>query len=72
MDHYEHRSWPAWHRHMIYVFLGLHFMLRLRIQFRKNSSPHVTSSTEAHCGNFFTEFSDFERSHRNYQISHSS
>nr|WP_320013527.1 hypothetical protein [uncultured Desulfobacter sp.] len=19
MDHYEHRSWPAWHRHMIYV-----------------------------------------------------
>jgi hypothetical protein len=72
MDHYEHRSWPAWHRHMIYVFLGLHFMLRLRIQFKKNSSPHVTSSPETHCGNFFTEFSDFERSHRNYQIPHSS
>jgi SRSO17 transposase len=35
MDHYEHRSWPAWHRHMIYVFLGLHFMLRLRIRFKK-------------------------------------
>lgn len=33
MDHYEHRSWPAWHRHMIYVFLALHFLLRLRIRF---------------------------------------
>ena len=22
MDHYEHRSWRAWHRHMIYVSLG--------------------------------------------------
>ncbi|MBI4737075.1 MAG: IS701 family transposase, partial [candidate division NC10 bacterium] len=29
MDHYEHRSWPAWHRHMLYVFLALHFLLRL-------------------------------------------
>ena len=72
MDHYEHRSWPAWHRHMIYVFLGLHFMLRLRVQFKKNSSPHVTSSTEAHGSNFFPEFSDFERNHRNYQVPHSS
>jgi len=35
MDHYEHRSWPAWHRHMIYVFLALHFLLRLRIRFKK-------------------------------------
>jgi SRSO17 transposase len=35
MDHYEHRSWPAWHRHMIYVFLALHFLLRLRIRYKK-------------------------------------
>jgi len=35
MDHYEHRSWPAWHRHMIYVFLSLHFLHRLRIRFKK-------------------------------------
>jgi len=39
MDHYEHRSWPAWHRHMIYVFLALHFLLRLRIKFKKK--PHA-------------------------------
>ena len=35
MDQYEHRSWPAWHRHMIYVFLALHFLLRLRIKLKK-------------------------------------
>ncbi|MFH0728605.1 MAG: IS701 family transposase [Pseudomonadota bacterium] len=38
MDSYEHRSWPAWHRHMAYVFLSLHFMLRMRLRFKKNSS----------------------------------
>lgn len=35
MDQYEHRSWPAWHRHMIYVSMALHFLLRLRIRFKK-------------------------------------
>jgi SRSO17 transposase len=39
MDHYEHRSWPAWHRHMLYVFLALHFLLRLRLRFKKNAGP---------------------------------
>lgn len=37
MNQYEHRSWPAWHRHMVYVFLALHFLLRLRLRFKKNS-----------------------------------
>jgi SRSO17 transposase len=40
MDHYEHRSWPAWHRHMLYVFLALHFLLRLRLRFKK--TPALT------------------------------
>jgi len=35
MDYYEHRSWPAWHRHMVYVFLSLHFLLRMRLKFKK-------------------------------------
>jgi len=39
MDQYEHRSWPAWHRHMLYVCLALHFLLRLRLQFKKNAGP---------------------------------
>jgi SRSO17 transposase len=38
MDCYEHRSWPAWHRHMIFVFLGLHFLLRMRLRYKKNAS----------------------------------
>jgi SRSO17 transposase len=41
MDSYEHRSWPAWHRHMAYVFLALHFMLRMRLLFKKNSFADV-------------------------------
>lgn len=48
MDHYEHRSWPAWHRHMLYVFLALHFLLRLRIRFKKNAG--LDASASAHAG----------------------
>ncbi len=44
MDHYEHRSWPAWHRHMLYVFLALHFLLRLRLRFKKNASLNAPAS----------------------------
>jgi SRSO17 transposase len=43
MDHYEHRSWPAWHRHMLYVFLALHFLLRVRLQFKKNTGPDAAA-----------------------------
>lgn len=39
MDHYEHRSWPAWHRHMIYVMLAMHFLLRLRHHYKKKHQP---------------------------------
>ncbi len=35
MDHYEHRSWPAWHRHMIYVMLAQHFLFRIRQTLKK-------------------------------------
>ncbi len=44
MDHYEHRSWPAWHRHMLYVFLALHFLLRLRLRFKKNTGLDAAAS----------------------------
>ena len=37
MDKYEHRSWSVSHRHMTYVFLALHFMLRMRLRFKKNA-----------------------------------
>jgi len=35
MDHYEHRSWPAWHRHMLYVMLAQHFLFRIRQSLKK-------------------------------------
>jgi SRSO17 transposase len=46
MASYEHRSWPAWHRHMIYVFLAQNFLLRLRLKFKKNANSHAQSGEE--------------------------
>lgn len=47
MDKYEHRSWPAWHRHMLFVFLAQHFLLKLRLRFKKNSLFDAASSAYA-------------------------
>jgi SRSO17 transposase len=47
MDYYEHRSWPAWHRHMTYVFLALHFLLRLRLLFKKNSVVDAVTGSQS-------------------------
>ena len=41
LDHYEHRSWPAWHRHMRLVFLAQLFLVRLQIKFKKKA-PALT------------------------------
>jgi SRSO17 transposase len=46
MGSYEHRSWPAWHRHMIYVFLAQHLVLRLRLRWKKNSGAHPAAGTQ--------------------------
>jgi SRSO17 transposase len=45
MNRYEHRSWPAWHRHMLYVFLALHFLMGLRIRLKK--SPYADTAPGA-------------------------
>ncbi len=58
MDHYEHRSWPAWHRHMMYVFLALHFLLRLRIRFKKNTGAHASASADTGGGRAATQDAD--------------
>lgn len=39
MDHYEHRTWNSWHRHMLYVSLALLFLLRVRLAFKKKLQP---------------------------------
>ncbi len=41
MDHYEHRSWPAWHRHMTFVALGLHLLLKLRLKSPSKKKHHI-------------------------------
>ncbi len=42
LDHYEHRSWPAWHRHMRLVFLAHLFLLRLRLKYKKSPGADAT------------------------------
>jgi SRSO17 transposase len=44
LDHYEHRSWPAWHRHMRLVFLAQLFLLRLRLKYKKSPGSDVAPS----------------------------
>lgn len=41
MDHYEHRSWNAWHRHMTFVFLAQLFLIRIRHRFKKKPGPDL-------------------------------
>jgi SRSO17 transposase len=47
MDDYEHRSWPAWHRHMIYVMLAQHFLILVQERFKKNSRADNSSGQKA-------------------------
>ena len=47
LDHYEHRSWRAWHRHMRLVFLAQLFLLRLQIKFKKNSRVDLAAGALA-------------------------
>jgi SRSO17 transposase len=45
LDHYEHRSWPAWHRHMRLVFLAQLFLLRLRLKYKKSPGLDAAPSS---------------------------
>jgi SRSO17 transposase len=45
LDHYEHRSWTAWHRHMRLVFLAQLFLVRLRLKYKKNADADAAAST---------------------------
>ena len=58
MDCYEHRSWPAWHRHMTYVFLALHFMLRMRLRFKKNSIADGSLGSQTTINSTSTQISE--------------
>lgn len=45
MDHYEHRSWQGWQRHMTFVFVAQLFLLRIRHQFKKKSGVDTATSS---------------------------
>jgi SRSO17 transposase len=47
MGDYEHRSWPAWHRHMTFVFLAQLFLLRIRGLLKKNTRSHFAANPYA-------------------------
>lgn len=47
MDHYEHRSWAAWHRHMTFVFIAQLFLLRLRHTLKKSPRNHIATGLHA-------------------------
>lgn len=70
MGDYEHRSWPAWHRHMTYVFLGLHFLLRLRLDNKKKPCVDTTSSTEINSRSVAVGVSEDKRCIRNRPLSY--
>jgi hypothetical protein len=42
MDHYEFRSWTAWHRHMILVSIASSFLLEIRLQVIDKKSSILT------------------------------
>jgi SRSO17 transposase len=48
MDHYETRTWPGWHRHMLHTFLAQLFLMRLRLLWQKKSGPHHAAGPPAH------------------------
>lgn len=39
MDHYEIRSWAAWHRHMLLVFMASGFLLEIRLLATDKKKP---------------------------------
>ncbi len=38
MGDYEARSWPAWHKHMLFVMVAYLFTLEMRLHFKKNTN----------------------------------
>lgn len=52
MDSYEIRSYSGWHRHMALVFLVMHFLLKVRIEFSKKKHPNPSPGQAA--SNSFT------------------
>jgi SRSO17 transposase len=50
MDHYEHRAWCAWHRHMLMVGLAQLFLLTLRLKYKKSPGSDSASMLQTLAG----------------------
>lgn len=48
MDHYEARSWPAWHKHMLLVMVAHLFIIEMRQAFKKNTNFDNATGKKAH------------------------
>jgi len=70
MDQYEHRSWTAWHRHMLYVFLALQFLLRLRLRLKKSPGADAPAGADTAYGYVAAQHDDTATSFRNCKILH--
>jgi SRSO17 transposase len=70
MGSYEHRSWPAWHRHMIYVFLAQHLVLRLRLRWKKNSGAHPAAGTQDRGDHLAPQVMESARGAANHSLPH--
>jgi SRSO17 transposase len=44
LDHCEARSWNAWHRHTLLVFLAHLFLITLRLKYKKNPYTNASAS----------------------------
>lgn len=49
MDHYETRTWPAWHRHMAHTFLAHLFLAGLCRLWKKKPGPDHCPGTPVDC-----------------------
>ena len=49
LDHYEHRRWAAWHRHMRLVSLAQLFLVRLKLKYKKSSGTDLAPSPTIDC-----------------------
>ena len=44
LDQYELRTWPGWQHHMVQSFVAHHFLIKVRLKFKKSSSDDDRSS----------------------------
>jgi hypothetical protein len=47
MDHYEVRTWRGWHHHMTQTLLAYHFLVRMRLKYKKSPSADLAAGEAA-------------------------